>query len=408
MASPRQRVRADGTIAWQALYRANGRQHSATFPTAQARDQWIRLVVDIGLGDALDILDTTEHGSDSAPTLAEYALADVELRTGITEGTRDRYRREIRRDWKSIGALPVNMITASTVQRWVRDLERAGASAKTIRNKHGFLSSVLDHALRDPDVSVTMNPCEETGKHLRKDDVRDEMVSLTQGEFAILLACVPAPYRTFVTALFGTGMRFGEATALTVADYDEDRQTVRVSKAWKKVPGGWAVGPPKTKRGRRTIRIPDQLVHYCNDSKNTRQPTDFLFVDARGGRIRHSTFYPQTWAPAVRLANGQEGWLDEDSQPGARSMWAGIRPMPKGMRLGKWPRIHDARHTAASWMIAAGATLQDVQYQLGHESIQTTSDLYADLLPGRKEATAAALTLALSSAFPEALPALTS
>ncbi|MDN6618083.1 MAG: site-specific integrase [Corynebacterium variabile] len=403
MASPRQRTRADGTIAWQALYRDHGKQRSATFPTAQARDQWIKLVTDIGLDAALEVLNTTEHGSSGIPLLADYALADVEERTGISEGTRDRYRREIRRDWKKIGALPTNLVTASHIKRWVRDLERAGASAKTIRNKHGFLSSVLDHATHDPAIEMAINPCEETGKHLRKDDVKDEMVSLTQGEYAILLGCVPLPYRIFVTALFGPGMRFGEATALTVADYDEDTRKLSIAKAWKKVPGGWKVGPPKTRRGRRKIRIPDQLVGYCEAAKVQRGPAELLFRGARGGRIKHSTFYPDVWAPAIRLANGQHGWPDKGAEyaPSKVSMWCGISPMPEGMRLGKWPRIHDARHTAASWMIAAGATLQDVQYQLGHESIQTTSDRYADLLPGRGEATAAALSLALSQALPE-------
>ncbi|WP_332108264.1 tyrosine-type recombinase/integrase [Mycobacterium branderi] len=43
------------------------------------------------------------------------------------------------------------------------------------------------------------------------------------------------------------------------------------------------------------------------------------------------------------------------------------------------PRIHDLRHTCASWMITAGVPLPVIQRHLGHESIKTTIDLYGHL-----------------------------
>ena len=402
MASPRQRTRRDGSIAWQALYRWQGKQRSATFPTAQARDQWVRLVDDVGLAAAVEVLEATESSSaKGAPTLREYALADVEARTGIGEGARHRYRAEIERDWKIIGALPVNLVTPKNVARWVRDLERAGQSAKTIRNKHGLLSSVLKHAVSDPAIDLATNPCEDSA--LRKDDSRVEMTFLTHDEFAVLLGCIPNPYKAFVTALFGTGMRFGEATAMQVGDYDPATRSLRVSRAWKKLDVGWIVGPPKTKRGRRSIGAPGQMHDYCERAVSTRRPDDLLFPSPTGGRIKHSTFYPDVWVPAVRLANGLPGWPDKaaDYEPAARSMWHAIRPVAASVALGKWPRIHDARHSAASWLLGAGATLQDVQYTLGHESMQTTSDRYGHLLPGRREAVAAVMTIALGNAIPQ-------
>ena len=47
--------------------------------------------------------------------------------------------------------------------------------------------------------------------------------------------------------------------------------------------------------------------------------------------------------------------------------------------LTKKPRVHDLRHTNASWLIQAGVPLTVVQRHLGHESIQTTSDRYGHL-----------------------------
>ena len=52
--------------------------------------------------------------------------------------------------------------------------------------------------------------------------------------------------------------------------------------------------------------------------------------------------------------------------------------------------LHEARHTFASLMIAAGANAKQIQTYMGHASISITYDLYGHLLPG-DEAQAAAL-----------------
>ena len=44
-------------------------------------------------------------------------------------------------------------------------------------------------------------------------------------------------------------------------------------------------------------------------------------------------------------------------------------------------RIHDLRHTYASLLVQAGASLAYVRDQLGHSSIQVTVDLYGHLVP---------------------------
>ena len=55
------------------------------------------------------------------------------------------------------------------------------------------------------------------------------------------------------------------------------------------------------------------------------------------------------------------------------------------------PRVHDLRHTHASWLIAAGIPLTVIQRRLGHESIKTTSDRYGHLADDADAAGAAAL-----------------
>jgi integrase len=44
-------------------------------------------------------------------------------------------------------------------------------------------------------------------------------------------------------------------------------------------------------------------------------------------------------------------------------------------------RFHDLRHVAATMMLAAKVDLKVIQETLGHERLQTTSDLYTSVLP---------------------------
>ncbi len=53
-------------------------------------------------------------------------------------------------------------------------------------------------------------------------------------------------------------------------------------------------------------------------------------------------------------------------------------------------RLHQARHTYASFMIAAGVNAKALSSFMGHSSIKVTFDLYGHLMPGM-EAEAAAL-----------------
>ncbi|MFA5322816.1 MAG: tyrosine-type recombinase/integrase [Smithella sp.] len=46
-------------------------------------------------------------------------------------------------------------------------------------------------------------------------------------------------------------------------------------------------------------------------------------------------------------------------------------------------RLHDLRHSAATYMLASGIDIRDVQSILGHAQISTTT-IYADVLDGMK------------------------
>ena len=48
-------------------------------------------------------------------------------------------------------------------------------------------------------------------------------------------------------------------------------------------------------------------------------------------------------------------------------------------------RLHDLRHTAATFLLAQGFTLEDVKNLLGHSSIVLTSNTYGHVLEQRQQ-----------------------
>ena len=165
---------------------------------------------------------------------------------------------------------------------FIRGRSAKGLSPKTGTNIHGLLSASMTTAVKlgyRPD-----NPC--VGVSLPKSQLtHDEMTVLTREEFALLLSKVAPFYQPLVLTLVATGMRFGEATALTASDLDVSARpaTIRVTKAWKRDEDSrYYVGPQQTKRARRTISLPDELVDVLLPLLAAKAPDDLLFTNTTG------------------------------------------------------------------------------------------------------------------------------
>ncbi|MDT5150028.1 MAG: hypothetical protein QOI01_1761 [Mycobacterium sp.] len=195
-------------------------------------------------------------------------------------------------------------------------MEDKGTSGKTISNKHGFLSSALNAAVPK---RIPFNPA---ASQRLPETVKQDMVALTPEEFAFLLNEITEYWRPLVEFLVASGCRWGEATALAPSDVNREKGTVRITKVWKRTYDdgiGYETGVPKTKRSIRTINVSKSVLDKLDYSG------EFLFTNRAGRPVRGNGFHDRVWSPAVELAE-----LD-----------------PK-------PRIHDLRHSCATWMVLAG------------------------------------------------------
>lgn len=382
----------DGTLRYKVRFRLNGMQSSQTFDIEQDAQEFAQLLDDFGPDAALRYLDNrTKVGASEAMTLTKWFEQYTETLTGIEERTRVDYRRVYKRHIEpTLGTYPLGAIDSVAVATLINKLDKDGRSGKTIANIHGILSASLNAAVADRKIALDHNPCKGMRLPRGNEAEIDEAHFLTHAEYNALedvLADKWPRWVPLVRTLVGTGMRWSEATALRVGEVDlEGLPTIRIIRSTKWVPGeGHKDGVPKTKKSRRTIIAPPQVVEVIAPLLEGRARDDLVFTAVRGGRVRHSAFYRLVWRKAWR-----EVALAGVDQDDPKAVAAALD------KYGDFPRIHDLRHTFASWAIEMGIGLEAIQDQLGHESILTTRKIYGHLQPAMREALADAMYRALA------------
>lgn len=350
-----------------------GRQTTERFDTRREAATFAKTVEALGGPQAIALRRRQDRASDDyVPTLAERFDAHLESLTGVTERTPMDYADIARRTFlPAFGDLPLDAIDRAEVAKLINGMDRAGKAAKTIANAHGLLSSIFKAAIRDG--LVDKNPCEamrlpRTGEHELED-----MRPLTRDEYDRLLAAAPDQWKPLIAFLFGSGLRWSEATAITVGHITPGPPPLaQVRQAWKRVKGkGLILGPPKSRKSRRDALVSTEAYDLLD---LTRPRSDLLFTATNGGVVHYGPWRDRVWVPA-NIAAG----LASPREQGKRYHYDG-------------PGIHDARHTHASWLLSTGqVTLEMLQDQLGHESILTTRKTYARLMPHTRNRLADAL-----------------
>lgn len=346
-----------GRPTYKVRFRHAGKQTSRTFTIKRDAESFARQVDRQGPAITL----ATESVPAGTPTLDEWAERYFAMRTGIDPNTIIKDRRIYEAQWKpALGSLPITLVDRVAVATVMNKIERAD---KTIKNYHGVLSSMMKVAVQER--VLDRNPCHGMKLPRRTEHNKTQMRFLTVDEYDRILVALPAHWHPLVETLVGTGMRWGEAEALLVSDVvnEPGYGAIRIVKSAKKdvEHGGTRIGPTKTQRSNRTVTIDDDLLAILAPLLEGRRGDERLFTSLRGGPISNSTFY-DVWS--VALVNAE------------------VFPRP---------RVHDLRHTHVAWLIQENVNLVVIQDRLGHESIQTTIDVYGGLYEKGQRAAALAM-----------------
>ncbi len=228
----------------------------------------------------------------------------------------------VRSHWADTQA---DQVRTFEIEEWLASLNLGEAS------KHKILQALagsLKVALQSG--AIEANPAD--GIKIPKGQKRDQR-HLDLDQLAKIAAECGA-YEPMVWLLGTCGPRIGECCALNVGDvYQVGRTKARRLRI------------TKSKNGEpRDVPIPASVLAKLDLN---RAPTEPLFTSPTGKRLDRRQWSSRVWRPA----------RDRAGFPGLH--------------------VHDLRHTAASLMIASGATPKDVQRALGHKSAAMTLDMYA-------------------------------
>ena len=252
------------------------------------------------------------------------------------------------------------------VQDFADRMLAEGLDPSTIRNTINPLRVIYRRAMSRGEIAV--NPT--VGLELPSPQgTRDRIAS--PSEATELLDLVPEADRTLWATAFYAGLRRGELRGLRWQDVDLASGVLRVEQSWDDHEGAVAT---KSKAGRREVPIVAKLRGHLVQHRLRVAWGDGLVF----GRTATSPFIPSN----VRL-RAATAWTKENAKRlKAAEEQKAENPDAEDAVLVEPIGLHEARHTFASLLIAAGVNLKAISTYMGHSSITITLDRYGHLMPG--------------------------
>ena len=251
----------------------------------------------------------------------------------------------------------MNEISPADIIKWQNEMiKKRQADGKPykptyLKTMQSELSAIFNHAVRF--YNLRENPVKKAGT-IGKGKA-DEMDFWTKEEYLKFIECVkdkPISYYAF-QILYWCGIREGELLALTMEDFDFEKNTVRINKSYQRLQGQDVITTPKTPKNNRTIKLPKFLAEEMQEY--------------------FAMLYDQT--PTDRIFLVTKSFLHHEMERGCRL--SGVKKI----------RIHDLRHSHISHLIDLGFSAVAIADRVGHESIDITYR-YSHLFPSKQVAMA--------------------
>jgi integrase len=313
---------------------------------------------------------------DGSTPLATVLAAWLEVqRTQLQPSTWRQYDGTVRRYLlPHLGDRPIGAITQREVSELYRRLLFAGGrrgkplSLATVQRVGAMTHKAFEDAVRDD--LIPDNPCDKAV--LPRVDPNAQPRDLRIWDADQVAAFLDHQRRRPLWPLWavavGTGMRRGELLGLRWRDVDLSASTLHVRRSLSVISGVARLKPPKSNRPR-SLAVGGAVVEALTrqrerqerSARHVERPADresatwgLVFTEPDGGHVAPQKV-TDTFREAVRDA-----------------------PVPI-------IRFHDVRHSHATLMLQAGVNPKVLSVRLGHASVKTTLDIYADVLPAMDE-----------------------
>lgn len=277
-------------------------------------------------------------GAKSTSTTFAEMVKLWEDYSDASQTIRSKHREHFTKRFAQYMGQPVESLTKPVLSRFRADLAKDDKFSVATKNQTlTFVRGALRfaHDIYDlPDHSPVLT--------LLKDQSEGEEFEVwTPEEFDLFAQSVDNDlYRLYYTFLYWTGCRRGEAIALQKSEIGDHTATIKYSQ----INQSDGLRPTKTRRTR-TIKLDDKLFAQLQPLLETEGT--YLFGGITG------------LSPSMVRDYFRKGIKQ-----------SGVKPI----------RLHDLRHSHATWLINSGVNIVAVSKRLGHKDISTTLKVYTHLL----------------------------
>lgn len=248
------------------------------------------------------------------------------------------------------GEKSMNEITAVDIIKWQNLLMNQEYSPTYLRMIQNQLTALFNHAERFYDLRD--NPCKKVDKMGRSN--AKELNFWTKDEYEVFLGTFTEGdemYRLIFQMLFWLGCRIGEALALTSSDIDLEKATISVSKTYYRRNKTDYITSPKTESSNRKVTIPKFLQ----------------------GEIKEYLDRQYELAPDERIFPITDRAVQKKMKQ--KTEEAKLKPI----------RVHDLRHSHIALLIEKGLQPLVIAQRVGHDSVNTTMNIYGHLYPNKQK-----------------------
>lgn len=264
----------------------------------------------------------------------------------------------------ALGNVPLKKLTTLQLEEYFSAKEKEGKlSDSTLNGHYRLLRAILNKATLWK--LLPGNPLKGVAPPKKK---RSGGTALSPAEAGRLLEAAKGRryYAIYLTAA-ATGMRLGEILGLTWSNLDLESGKANVVQILLEGGRRPIFGDPKTEQSRRTVQLPPIVVEALQEVRK-RQQAEIEAFRAMGRAYPYPDLVFTTCEGYPVLRSNLTRDFHEVIEK------AGIPRI----------RIHDLRHSFASWLISEGVDITSVSAALGHSSPLVTLGTYAHLIEQMK------------------------
>lgn len=247
------------------------------------------------------------------------------------------------------GNKSMNEIKPADILKWQNEMMSMGYKDTYLRMIQNQITALFNHA--EKYYGLKVNPCRKIEKMGRSN--AKELNFWTKSEFDTFIESFDENenmYRIIYEVLFWTGCRCGELLGLFLEDLDFRNNTISISKTFYRRNKQDFLTTPKTESSNREVTVPEFLM------KKLKSYTDSIYGIRGDDRI----FQITDRAIAKKLKS-------------------------KAEKLGLTAiRIHDLRHSHIAFLIEKGVQPLVISQRVGHDSVNTTMNIYGHLYPNKQ------------------------